>query len=555
MPRPRTTILIWMTALTLLSFPAQAQTPAQDDVAVVDIDVVGVAEELAQRGQLAEAIELLREHLAETSGDKRARALLGMLLAYDGHPAEGIQACRDGISGDATDLELWQLIGVYEAQLGEDGPNVTRARGMIEYRPSSDEEAEQAFCDEHLRLAAAALRQALAIEAGDVDTATALARVLEMAGEREQAAEVWGQLVEAYPGSAEYLLGLGRVQHALGQRDEGLVSYGKAMEIDPRLPEPHRVLATFFEASGDAEMAARLRRKAAYYEWMPPFAETPYSEEVHDSYAILAHQPSSDGPAPTPEQRLAEVERLIAAPSLESTDLLAALCWHHGDHGPLEDRVYAALEQRGRDAEPVLFGLLKQGQHTCTIGHAAHSLARMQAAGLLEVLLFLLPGDVRPVFPMDIAGALDELGDPVVVPALIEAMDPEHVVVAVEPGEDVMMEGWGRLQSRQRAALALGAFDTPESRKALRSGLVNEDLVGFCAAALYRLLGQRKNLVAVQAEMGRDGMSEWVLCDYLAGIDRDEARQLHAECSARIEAAEPEPETERSDVSAETDPS
>lgn len=499
------------------------------------VDVVVAAERLAQQGRVGEALAALEEHLAGSPDDRRARAVLGMLLAFDGRPLDGIEVLRAGLTGEPVDLELWQLIGVYEAQLGEDGPTVTRARGRVEHRPSTDEAAERAFRDEHLALAAEAFRASLQITPGDAETAVALAHVLEMADDREGALAVWQRLVRADPGRAEYRLGLGRVQHGLGRHDEALASYGEAMSLDPRRPEPYRVMAGFYEASGDEAKAAEMRNEAAFYAWLPPFAETDYSEERYGQFAVLAGLPGADGVRPDEERRRAEVERLIAEPSPASDDLLAALCWHHADHGPLEDRAFEGLRQRGPDAVPVLLDLLDHGQHTCTIGHAADALARIGADGLLPRLLALLPGDTRPVFPMDIAGALDTLGDPAAVPALIEALAPEQDTVP-DPGGDPMMAGWGRLQARQRAALALGAFDTPESKRALRAGLDHEDLAGHCAAALYRLTGQRKHLVAVQAEMGREAMSEWGLCDYLARIDTDDARELHTACSERIRA-------------------
>src|SRR5262249_12949990 len=55
-----------------------------------------------------------------------------------------------------------------------------------------------------------------------------------------------------------------------------------------------------------------------------------------------------------------------------------------------------------------------------------------------------------------------------------------------------------RAGARVRAALALGAFDTPESRQALERGTKNSGLSPYCLAALYRHSHDPKYLAALE---------------------------------------------------------
>jgi len=99
---------------------------------------------------------------------------------------------------------------------------------------------------------------------------------------------------------------------------------------------------------------------------------------------------------------------------------------------------------------------------------------------MLEYLVNMLPGDIRSfAMDMDIAGSLDDLGDARAVEALVQVLNPEDAKAA--PGIGPLND---RNSARARAALAIGAFDTPEARKALDAGTKNPQLAGYCWAAL-----------------------------------------------------------------------
>lgn len=65
------------------------------------------------------------------------------------------------------------------------------------------------------------------------------------------------KLLQANPGYAPLYNDIGRVQLKLGRRDEAMQSLRRAVELDPRLSEPHYLLANLYRDKGDQEAAGR----------------------------------------------------------------------------------------------------------------------------------------------------------------------------------------------------------------------------------------------------------------------------------------------------------
>lgn len=92
---------------------------------------------------------------------------------------------------------------------------------------------------------------------------------------------------------------------------------------------------------------------------------------------------------------------LTANASKQSTEILAAICYHHY-HGPVENKAFEELEKRGTAAEgekrdfigSILMYLIGSHQSICTIKGAASALAEMKHDEVFEILANLLPQDV-----------------------------------------------------------------------------------------------------------------------------------------------------------------
>jgi hypothetical protein len=282
-----------------------------------------------------------------------------------------------------------------------------------------------------------------------------------------------------------------------------------ALQLNPRLGSAHEALAVAQKQQGLNAEAQLSRKRAEFYTQLPSFTSLMYSEENRKTLQSLDQE--------------ATVRKLAGDPSEQAAEFLAALCWSH-PHDQLETLAFEALEARGARTTPLLQKLLENAGSTCTIRSTAHILARRKMDGLFEFLEERLPGDLRAYgMEMDIAGALDDLGDPRAVGPLCQMLAPGDAVAAQENGP--LME---RRLARARAALALGAFDTPESRKALEARAQDPQLGAYCRAALYRITRDPKQLASLEKAVGPEpGFTGYVVGNYLVRkAGTDEARKL-----------------------------
>lgn len=522
-------------ALLLFAGPAAAgEEPPVDDPA----QIAGEAIALAQQGDVTGGLSLVQDYLEAHPTTVEIRMLTADLLDWDGRPLEAIEVLLAGTALDPGAWRLWTSLGILEMRLAQDGANVERKHGMITAHPSEDEEAEQAYRELHVGAAVDALRRAAELQPGNAELSLVLADALEQAGRLDDAIAVRSALLEADPSNPQLAAALASVLGLAGKGDEALAMWERVRELDPRRPEPYRALAEQYGGAGETEKAEAYRQQEAFYGWMAPFAELDYSDEAYEFVIALARNIWPDGTEVTPEQRGQIVEQLASEDTPASTEILATLCLHHTDHGPSEDLAYRALRSRGERSLHLLRLLLTEAQSSCTMQQAAHALAWRQDTESTPQLLEMLPGDVRAFFHADIAGALDVMGDVQAVPHLVDLLDPGRFDPPVDPADDPMSQAGGRLAARQRAALALGAFDDPGARAALELGLANESLAVYCQAALYRLDGKKKQRKVVEAVLQKDDFDGYMLCEYMERIDTPEATRLRERCVAAREEAD-----------------
>jgi len=454
--------------------------------------------------------------------DLQARLLLGQVYDFDGRPEETVALYKAGVRKRDGDFALWMYIGEIRARQGEDGPNVIRRRGSIQYSPSKDEEAEEAYKKAHLGLAAEAYRRALKLRPGSRPALTQLAQALADAGEEKEAAELWSRAAKRFPDEAAVWLALGQAQAALMQDGAAITSLQSALKLNPRMAKAYTTLAKLQKKRGEESAAALSERRAKFYAWLPPFARLLFDEPSFQIVKELSERGS----------KAAEViERLLSDKSERATTLLAAISWHHTNHGALEDKAFAELEARG--AQKLLLAIIKQPQSTCSIRSASRALVRMKSPEVLPFLVKMLPGDVRIGFDSNIAGALAVLGDQRAVAPLIEVLAP--TLTLSEPEEDLMMMSAGRYNNRLRSALALGHFDTPAAREALAKGVANPQLSFACRAALYGLSRSDKDWVELEkaALQKLEPMEAYYVAEYLNRFSEDiRAKTLAAKLKA-----------------------
>jgi tetratricopeptide (TPR) repeat protein len=485
---------------------------------------------LLNQGRVEEAEQMLRERLRSTVGDNEARILLGRVLDFDGRPEEAVKVWKEGISGGDADFALWMYIGDLRARQGEDGPTLTRRRGTMTAQPDRDQAASAQYKKDRLEMAVDAYRQGVELAPTHAAAVAKLAEAQLVLGKPADAVATWQRLVEQDEQNVEALVGLAKALHRSDKVDEAITRLQRALELNPRLSEAHALLAECQKTVGHDEEAKQSSRRAEFFAALPPFTDLTFSEENQATLQKLNDRPT--------------VEQLCQDMSDQATSFLAALCWSH-PHNDLEEMAFAALEKRGESALPVVRSVLDHAQSTCTIRSSARILAAQKEPELFERLVKLLPGDIRtPGFDMDIAGALDVLGDARAVPHLVQVLNPGK---ATEPTDDPAERFLhDRTMARARAALALGAFDTPESRQALESSLGDSKLALFCRASLYRITRDQNQLEAFELPVTRDNaFAIFVLIPYLKRIATKESADVAQDLSTRLEEKRKEIEQER----------
>ena len=246
---------------------------------------------------------------------------LGNLLMDDGQSDEAAKQWEECLTGGEADFRLLMAIGYVRWQQGQDGPYISRRRGMIGAMPNQDKNVEMAFKRSHLALAAAAYEKARKLRPDDEEAAVGLASVYGIQEKHAAAAQVWKSLVDLQPKHPGYLYQYAVATKHAGKPDEAAQFLEKAIALNPRLAAAHAALADYHKQKGHVALAEQSKSRAEFYGALPAFCAVEYSDENRMIIGKL------DDPA--------TVQKLIADPSDNASQLLAVLCWRH-PHNQLE---------------------------------------------------------------------------------------------------------------------------------------------------------------------------------------------------------------------------
>jgi tetratricopeptide (TPR) repeat protein len=506
MGKPFSCFLVLL-ALTLV-VPALAGDEAHSPARAID---------LLNQGNVEEAERMLRELLRRDPADLQVRVLLGRTLDYDGRPEEAARTWREGLKGEAADFALWMHIGTVHARLGREGPTVQYKRGVTTYTRNADPAAAERIMRAHRVLAREAFDKAAALAPGRHEPQLELAILYDALKEHEAAIAAWRGLAARDPENAAYATALARALNEAGRPDQAAAVLEAALKRNPRLSEAHAMLATYYHAAGRRAEAWQSRQQAEFYRRLPPFTRLLFSPQALQALERLNDR---DG-----------VSKLVEDPSDEAAQLLAVIAWRH-PHDELETMAFESLERRGAAAVGVVRDLLEGARSARTVRASAAILARHKDPGLFEKIVGALPRDLGSAeFEMDIAGALDALGDPRAVPPLVQVFNPGD---RSPSRRDSAI--YDRTRARARAALALGGFDAPAAKEALAQGLDHPELAPYAAAALYRQSGGDARYVPALREVaaGNDRYALSLLAGYLRKVPTPDALQLTDELGLRL---------------------
>ncbi|MDP1564323.1 MAG: hypothetical protein Q8M16_23335 [Pirellulaceae bacterium] len=443
---------------------------AQEDI---DAQVRG----LMQNGDAAAAKLLLEGHLKEAPSDYNAISLLGKVLNYEGENTAALRKLHQGLEQQTTEtgkIKLLLMIANIELQLGEDGPYREQARGMNVFLPGRDEKKEREFQAEHLAKSRQAFEAILEMKPEYIAARSQYYRALQLSNDHASAIKVLDKLVREFPAKPDFAIALASSYREVNDAAKAKSILNQNMVHWPTNAAALDMLADLYDESGAPETAVEFRKKSQFYSRVPEFPKLAYSAENVAKLDEL--------------EDAARVEVLLKDSSLESSKLLAIYCWWH-PHNTLEDRAFEELGNRN-DTLDLLEGLFDQANSSCTVRGAVRQLARQKSPAVFDRLVELLPRDLMSRgFEMDIATAFDLLGDPRAV---------EHLVTFLGSDPKLDQNGPPMMYSlpyaKARAIMALGAFDTPESRKALEE-LIADDKLGLCSVgALYRITKKKEYL-------------------------------------------------------------
>ena len=499
--------------------PAVADTtepvPLTDDARTA----VSSAREALHRERFEEAQETLRACLGRHPDDNAVRMRLALVMAEDGHTEEALALLREGLRRGPEDADLWTFIGGVRLRQSLDGATIERRRGSINARPSTDEAAEARQARAWLEAARDAFAEALRARGDHLGAMEGSAVVATRLGAHADAVRTWERVVRLTRdrGAEEHLAA---AVAASGDRRRALTLYEALVQAEPARASALAALAALYDADGRADDARRARARATFHEWVGPFTVAPSDENVGAVTALAPwfdEAPGGDAAARETAVRTA-LERLGAARTPDARALLAAFAWHHS-HDAMEAAAWSALRSHGPDAADTLFLLFERARSMCTMRSSAESLARVHDGRLYAILARALPRDTGP-FPVDAANALDLLGDARAVPLLVELI--QRPAPAADPDNPLTASGFAA--ARARAPLALGGFDTAESRAALQRLTGDADLALEARAALYRLTRARVHLLAIErAPAAQRRRAGWLLANYVERAGTPEA--------------------------------
>jgi hypothetical protein len=491
--------------------------------------VLAAAQALLAKDRVKDAETILAKAIEADGAQFQLRKLLAEVLSHQGELEKAALLMEAGSwlekATDDEKMRAWWMAGNLRSQQGEDGPNCKRTGGTVTISPSkiSDEE-EQAWSQAKYSLAAENWRKFHKLKPKHERGAERLADSLQKWAGKDAAVELEA-LYKEFPDSLPISLSLGKLLLGCGKHSAVLELASFVLSKQPHAASAYGLKAEALAKLGKTAEAAEAKQRQEFHQEMPEFCALDYSAENTKLIADLKENPKKTS------------ERLMGDKTAESSRILALLCYLHLAHGPVEEAAFAELTSRKEEA--LLLALAEEGQSLCTFRGCSAALAKLKTAGAFEVILRFLEGDNDPIFSINAAQALATLGDVRAVPELIRVLAPKMRESERQLGEDEAdFVGYGKLRNRQRSALALASFDTPESREALLLGAKNDDIKAHCHTALFKLTKDEDHLAEVKAAIAKEPSHGALIPEFLDDLGLEVGKKLAKEILAEQKVEE-----------------
>lgn len=235
-----------------------------------------------RQGDLEKAVEALRQVIALKPDVLMARYNLGFIAYRSRRYDEAEENLKAAIALQPDHAESHYTLGLTCLALGRTDEAIARLEKAIALDPQ--------LVGAHFNLAAAYARAGRMKEAEraqtayaelsgrskaqqeeDTQIATTSVEAIRLVNDRKypEALVEYQSLVTRFPNYAQLHLEVARMQIRTGKRTEAIASLRRAIELDPKLSEPHYLLAGLYREAGDAQAADRELKTFAVLEVIP----------------------------------------------------------------------------------------------------------------------------------------------------------------------------------------------------------------------------------------------------------------------------------------------
>jgi Tfp pilus assembly protein PilF len=508
------------------------------NIAVAQTHHIQSIVELLNQGEIVAAQTLLQANVEDDSQDIDSRLLLGTVNDFLGETDEAIRIWSGGLQGNEDDYAFYMSIGELRLRQGTQGSQYRYVRGVLQPVSEVDSLENQRFKIQQLNLAVAAFQKATDFYPYESDAWENLAASYQELNQPEMALSCWLHLNEVFPQHDNLKLKLGLCRLKMGHLLEARKAFEAALDLNPRLYAAHAGLAEYWLEKDDVLAAELAIQKSEFYKWLPPFINLAYTKDRYEKFEKLAHNTDTENVENIGEKEEKElwgnenitqslqIDELLKDGSTESTDFLAAVLWYDEEHITRSSVLFDALATRGLAGARLLSELAKNSENVHIISQAVQRLVKLKVPGTFDLLVSLLPQDKQPFQHINIADYMAQLGDDRAMLYLIKELNPT-MINQHQKARD--LESFSLIQgiqaSRQRAALALSAFNHPAAILALEEGLKNENVNVYCSASLYKITKEDKYLTLVE-NFTETQRKDKLLVQFFSHINTKEASKL-----------------------------
>jgi tetratricopeptide (TPR) repeat protein len=481
--------------------------------------------ELLNQGEISAAQILLQNNVEKDATDIDSRLLLGTVNDFLGEPDEAIRIWSAGLNDTDDDYALYMSIGELRLRQGTQGASFKYVKGVLQPLHEIDSLEDFRFKTQQLNLAVVAFQKASTFYPYESDAWENLANAYQELNQFEMALGCWEHLNQVFPQHDNFKLKLGQCRLQMGHLLEARKAFELALQLNPKLYAAYAGLAEYWLEKDEVQAAELAIQQSEYYKWLPNFIDLSYSTERYAIFEKLAHQ-TDENFLDSSSMRMQLIEELLQENTQDATNFLATIVWYDEDKTETSIKIFNLLMERELHGARLLSEIARNSDNIFVISQAVQRLVKMKVPGTFDLLVSLLPQDKQPFQHINIADYMAQLGDDRAMLYLINELNPKMIDQHHKAKDlETFSLGQGIQASRQRAALALSAFNHPAAILALEEGLKNENVNIYCSASLYKMTKEDKYLTLIE-DFTENRKKDKLLAQFFSHIDTKQALKL-----------------------------